>query len=360
MIHVIIGTRACLIKMAPVMKEMDKRKIGYNYIFTGQHSKTIHELEKNFDIRKPNVLLYKGKEVSSMVYSVFWFAYILIKSIFHKGTIFNDKKGLILMHADNLSALYAAMIGKLIGFKVAHVESGLKSFSLFHPFPEEIIRSLVHLMTDYYYCQNQWAVNNMEKRHGVKINTKGNTIYDSLNLINENLTKIDIPIPKKKYGLISFHRFDNISTEERFLKIIKILENISKEIHLVFVLHPPTLNSLKKFKVYTKLKNNPNIELRDRYNYSRFVKLIINSEFMLTDSGSSHDECYYLGHPCLLLRKKTERIEGLGENITLSDLDEDEIYGFVHLCKNYQRGMKKFNESPSKIIIDDITRRLKL
>lgn len=355
MIYVVIGTRSGVIKMAPVMNEMQKRDIRYRYIFTGQHHKTIKELESDLELRAPDINLNPLKEVSTIPYALLWFLKIVLKSLLKRKEVFGpEKKGVILLHADNLTALYGAIVGKLLRMKVGHVEAGLRSFNLFKPFPEEIIRMLIHYMADYYYCQNEWAVNNLKRYKGVKVNTCANTLYDSLSLILKRIDNVKVDIPDNKYGLVSFHRFDNISTRERLSKIINVLEEIAKKIDLLFVLHPPTLNSLKRFGLYERLMNNPAIDLRSRYNYTRFNKLIVKSEFMITDSGSGHDECYYLGHPCLFLREKAERTEGLDENIVLSGLDEDLALDFVDHYENYRYGFKQLNESPSGMIVDSL------
>ena len=266
MIHIILGTKAQLIKMAPVMVELKKNKIPYNFISTGQHKETMDKLLKNFNLLKPNHLLYSGKDITSVLQMFFWAIRILFKICKTKKKVFKkDKKGLILVHGDTFSTLLGALIGKLMKFKVGHVESGLRSFNLLNPFPEEITRVLTFKLSNYYFCSGDWAVKNLKKYKGVKINTKANTLLDSLKLAVKNRHKIKVKIPKEKYAVVTIHRFENIFNKKQFGKIIKIITNISKNIKILFILHKPTKKKLVEYNFLNILKNNKNIEFRPRY-----------------------------------------------------------------------------------------------
>lgn len=355
MIHVILGTKAQLIKMAPVMYELQKRKIPYNFIFTGQHKETMKDLMSVFKLKKPDYILYKGKDITKISQMFIWFLKCFFKTLFKKREIFkNDRTGLVVIHGDTFSTLLGALIGKITGHKVAHIESGLRSFNYFNPFPEEITRIMVFKFTNYYFCPGKWALNNLSNRKGVKINTKANTLYDSLQLAIRNLKGVKVKIPNEEYALVSLHRFENIYKKERFKEIIEILNNISKKIKLLFILHKPTKTNLRKFGFYNILEKNKNIELRPRYDYFKFIKLLNNSEFLISDGGSNQEESYYLGKPCLLLRYKTERKEGLGKNVCLSKFDKDKINYFI---KNYKKFRTKYEGqkiSPTKIIVNKL------
>jgi UDP-N-acetylglucosamine 2-epimerase (non-hydrolysing) len=355
MIHIVLGTKAQLIKMAPIMAELKKQNIPYNYISTGQHKETIDKILNNFDIKKPDYILYNGKDITSISKMLIWSIKILFKTIKEKKKIFqNDKDGIVLVHGDTFSTILGALMAKISKLKVGHVESGLRSFNLFNPFPEELTRIITFKLTDYYFCPGKWAMNNLKKYKGKKINTKANTLLDSLNLAIKNQDKIKVNIPQKKYAVITIHRFENIFNKKKFEEILKIVEDTSKKIKVLFILHPPTKKKLNEYNLMNKLKENKNIELRPRYDYFEFIKLINNSEFIATDGGSNQEECFYLGKPCLLLRNSTERKEGLGKNVILSKFNADKIKEFV---KNYKKlEIKKISDKchPSTIIIQKI------
>ena len=352
MIHIILGTKAQLIKVAPVMIELQKRKIDYNFIFTGQHKETIKELIEVFKLKKPDYILYEGKDITKISQMVIWTFQCLIHTLKNKRKIFQDRKGVVLVHGDAFSVLLGAIMGKIAGLKVGYIEAGLRSFNLFHPFPEEITRRITSRFADYHFCPGDFAFNNSKKYKGVKINTEVNTLYDSLKLVIENKDNIQVDVPQEKYCLVSIHRFENIFRKEQFSFILEILEKISKKNKVLFILHKPTKEKLKEYSFYKRLEANPNVELRPRYDYFKFIKLLLSAEFIITDGGSNQEESYYLGKPCLVMRKTTERKEGLGKNAVISKYDKKIIKNFINNYQKYKLDSLNFKISPSKIIVD--------
>ncbi len=355
MIHIILGTKAQLIKMAPVMVELQKQKINYNFIFTGQHKETIDILLNNFKIKKPDYVLYSEKDITGIFQMALWITKILFQTLKNKKKIFKkDKNGIVLVHGDTFSTLLGALMGKISKLNIAHIESGLRSFNLLNPFPEEITRILVFKLSNYYFCSGEWALNNLRKYKGKKINTKENTLFDSLALAIKNGEDKKIDIPGGKYVVFTIHRFENIFNKKRFEKIIDIVENISKNFKVLFILHPPTKKKLQKYNFLSRLKQNDNIDLRQRYNYFDFIGLINNSEFVVTDGGSNQEECFYLGKPCILLRHKTERKEGLEENVVLSKFNKKIIKDFIDNYEKYKIKTLDLKISPSRLIVNSI------
>jgi UDP-N-acetylglucosamine 2-epimerase (non-hydrolysing) len=354
MIHVIIGTKAQLIKMAPILKIMKQQQIEYNYISTGQHQATIDDILSNFEIPSPNYILYSGKDITSIFKMLFWGIRILFLTLINKKAIFRgDTNGIVLVHGDTFSTLLGAIMAKLAGLKVGHVESGLRSFNLFHPFPEELTRLLVFYFSNYMFCPSKQALSNVAKYKSKKIYTQANTLYDSLHFALPIINQIqNITIPTQKFAIITLHRFENIYNQEAITRIVDLVEKISQFYYLLFILHKPTEINLKKFNLYEKLANNPNIEFRPRYDYFHFIKLVNNAYFIVSDGGSNQEECFYLGKPILLLRKATERKEGLEENCVLSEYSESKILNFLNNIESYQFPTKEFSFSPSQIIIN--------
>lgn len=238
MIHIVLGTKAQLIKMAPIMVELKNQKIPYNFISTGQHQETINKLLKNFQIKKPDYKLYSGKDITGIFQMGMWILRILHQTFKNKKEIFKkDENGIILVHGDTFSTLLGALMGKVTRLKVGHIESGLRSFNLLNPFPEEITRILTFKLSDYYFCAGNWALSNVKKYNGIKINTKQNTLLDSLRLAIKNQKNIKVDILNKKYVVITIHRFENIFKKKQFEQIIEIIEDISKKLkfYLFFI-----------------------------------------------------------------------------------------------------------------------------
>ena len=274
-VHIVIGTKAQLIKMAPVMIELDRQEIGYNFIFTGQHKETINELMNVFGLREPDHYLYKGKDITKITEVPKWFLSSLWKLVKHNDKYGIKKNDIILVHGDTFSTVLGALVGKLSSCKVGHVESGLRSFNIFAPFPEELNRLITFGLSDYYFCPGKWAIDNLKGYKGIKINTEVNTLFDSLQLAKKNLNKVNIDIPANKYVLVSLHRFENIYNKKSLKKNIEIIEKVAEKFKVLFILHEPTKQNLNKFDFYERLQRNPNIELRPRYDYFRFINLVL-------------------------------------------------------------------------------------
>ncbi len=353
MIHIVVGTKAQLIKMAPIMKQLAEQGIDYNYISTGQHRETIDDILANFAIKRPDYTTYTGKDITSVLQMLAWSLRTLAHTLRHRRQIFrSDKNGIVLVHGDTFSTLLGALMGKLAGLKVGHVESGLRSFNLLHPFPEELTRLLTFRLSDYLFAPGAWASGNLKKYRGETVNTVNNTLLDSLSVALPAIRQIDdIALPEKPFGVVTLHRFENIHSKAALERLITLVERISRHKRLLFILHKPTEIKLRKFGLYRQLADNPNIELLPRFDYFRFIKLIMEAEFVVSDGGSNQEECLFLGKPILLLRKATERKEGLERNCVLSNYDTGIIDAFIADPGKHRFEPLELADSPSRIII---------
>jgi UDP-N-acetylglucosamine 2-epimerase (non-hydrolysing) len=359
MIHFIIGTRAQLIKTAPIMAECQRGGIRYNFIFLAQHRQTIYEIIDLFGIKRPDFTLADvGRDITSVREIAWWAAKVFALGIKGRRSIFRgDTGGIVLVHGDALPAIIGAILARAAGLRVGHVEAGLRSFDYMRPFPEELIRVLIWKLRlpDFYFCPNDWAMKNVERYPGKKINTKCNTLFDSLRTaLDFELPDEEALIPSEEYAIATLHRFETISSRQKLEEVLSIIREVTRRIKLLFILHPPTLAALKNSGLYDTLDSDPNIELRPRYDYFRFIRLLKGSRFVITDGGSNQEECFYLGHPCLLLRDTTERTEGLGENVALSKFDSAAISDFLREYDSFRREMPVMEMRPSEIILEAI------
>ncbi|MFM8331707.1 MAG: UDP-N-acetylglucosamine 2-epimerase [Candidatus Methylumidiphilus sp.] len=353
MIHVVIGTKAQLIKMAPILKALNEKGMAYRFISTGQHRETMSDILENFGLREPDYRLYQGKDIASIPAVALWMGKILWQTLFQRKAIFGeDRKGIVLVHGDTFSTLLGALMAKLASLKVGHVESGLRSFNLLHPFPEEITRVMTFCLADYFFCPGQWALRNVSGHRGEKIDTLGNTLADALQLALASQAGMPHTIPSRAFAVVNLHRFENIYSRAALQRVVGIVERISQSRHLLFILHKPTERKLRAFGLYQRLAELPNVEFRPRCDYFSFTKLIAAAEFVVSDGGSNQEECFYLGKPILLLRKATERPEGLAENCVLSRYDIAVVDQFVANVQSYCRPAHQQQRPPSEIIVD--------
>lgn len=353
MIVCVIGTRAQLIKMAPVILECERRSWPVRLVMTGQHRETMDDLLAEFGIQTQPVSLNESDEITSAGRLGFWFIRSLWKCL-TVGDIFplDRSSSIFLVHGDTASTLLGALVGKMLGFKVAHVEAGLRSGHLFHPFPEELIRHLVGWMADYAFCPGEWALKHVSSKNRVVINTQGNTLIESVSLALD--TRDTSPPPfSETYGVVSIHRFENIFFKRRLQQILELIECAAEKTPLLFVLHPATRVKLMQFEFMSALEANQRITLMDRMAYRPFIHLLSRAQFVVTDGGSNQEELSYLGIPTLLMRKATERVEGMTSTACLCQYEKGSLMHFLEHAKPQQAPTVK--SSPSRIILDALT-----
>jgi UDP-N-acetylglucosamine 2-epimerase (non-hydrolysing) len=344
-----LGTKAQLIKTAPLIKECERQNVPYKFIFLSQHWNTIDELLKDFEIPPPDIYILKGHDVTRAWVMPLWGLKVLWGIYRQRKRIFSTPHEIVVVHGDTISTLIGAFVGKCARRKVAHVESGLRSFNLLHPFPEEIIRICTFYLSDYYLCPGQIPLQNLSRFGGEKINTHVNTLYDSLTIALEKAS--NLPKIENIYAICSLHRFENIYSKQKLTEVINLVKMVANTIPLFFVLHLPTVNKLKKFGLLHELESHPNISLLPRQGFVRFIQFINNAEFVITDGGSNQEECFYLGKPCLLLRQCTEREEGLSGNVLLSKFERKNVEDFVHNYHKFLRPRFQATTSPSQLAV---------
>ena len=357
MIHFIVGTRAQLFKMAPIMLECEKQNLKWRWVYTAQHKETMSETLKTFKLPEPNYTVVNWKtEAKTMGKMWYWFLKMLLALPKSKTILagYTGKNHIVLTHGDTLTTWLAALIAKLTRTKVMHVEAGLRSFNIFKPFPEEINRLITFRLSDYYACPGDWAVENLKKYKGIKLNTKMNTQVDTVRFGLKNCDSAKVVLPKKKYVVASIHRYENIFNKERFEKIIAEIEKIANTYTILFIQHPATFVQLDKLNLRNRIKKNRNIRLLPRQEYLPFVKTIKQSEFVITDGGGNQEELYHMGKPTLLFRNETERQEGLGTTAVISMLDPKIIQNFVNHYKDYQHQPTSSKHSPSLMIVNKL------
>lgn len=353
MIHVFLGTKAQLIKMAPVMVELQNRGIPYNFIFSGQHQATVSNIREEFGLKEPDVVLHDGKDITGIFQMLIWSARIIFFSLKNSQKVWQgDKNGVVLNHGDTFSTLLGSLLARLNGQRSAHVESGLRSFNMFQPFPEEITRILTFKLSNVYFAPGDWAFANLEKYSGERVNTIHNTLMDSLRLSEQAIDSANIAIPEGDFAVASIHRFENIFSRKQLEKIIDILIRLSSDIPVLLILHKPTEKKLREFGLMERLQQQTNIELRPRYSYFEFIKLIKRAAVVVTDGGSNQEECYYLGKPCIIMRRTSERREGIGHNAIICDFDYAKIADVMADLSQYVRAPERLDISPSAIIVD--------
>lgn len=354
MIHFCIGTKAQLIKMLPVIVELKKRGVEYRYVDAGQHANFTKTLRKTFNLREPEYYLKSSDtDITTVFQAIIWSVRIVLISIFARNKVKKEifpGGGICLVHGDTPSTLLGLILAKTAGLKVVHIEAGLRSFNMFHPFPEELIRIYCMKRCDLLFAPSDIAYENLQKMKvkGEVVKVEGNTVVDSLRLMKDVPTTVRIP--QVPYVLAACHRLETITQRKKLQKVVKLLNETAKNIKVVFVTHKPTRKYLEKFGLLDKLSDD--IEIMGMQDYMNFTALMKSAKMVMADGGSIQEECAYLNKPCLILRHKTERPDGIGKNAVLWNFDEKNAAEFMQTYKEYNTLQDVFDVNPSKEIID--------
>ena len=352
-INILIGTKGQLIKMAPIIKLLEKQNIEYNFINAAQHGDIFLEIADSFKLSNQSLnLINRKKDVLNTYEEFIWLQRALLKTIIKEKKIF--KNSLIVVHGDAPPVFLGWLVNKFIKSKIAHVEAGLRSFDFFNPFPEEIFRYLIDKKAEYLYAPNKIACVNLKKMNakGEIINTIENTVLDTIRF---SIKDLDYKINKsiKNSVIFTVHRYETLKSRKKMLFILDILRKISSNHKVTFVMHNTTKNYLEKNNLINKIPNNVNIIPLQIY--PKFIKMIHNCKFVVTDGGGLQEETTYLGKPCLILRTLTERSQGLSENIVISKFNKEKIEYFIKNYSSYKRKSLINNDvKPSQIIVDHL------
>jgi len=358
-----IGTTAELIKLAPVIGAFEKSNVDFQIISSNQNSLHFSELNNFIKTQKADYVLKIRKFTwPKNIYLRFivWF----VKTVgnyflYFRNVVKDNEKGAtyFIVHGDTVSTLLGSLVAKVTGVSLVHIESGLRSYKLLEPFPEEINRVIVSRLADYHFCPNSWSKNNLKKINGKKINTHYNTVGETtLTTLKQKGSHGITELKGKKYFVFVLHRQEHtLFNKHNSEKLInQVINNANTNLVCVFVMHKLTKDYLKSQKMLDKITHNKNIILPSRLEYTKFVKLLADSEFVITDGGSNQEECYFMGKPCLIIREHTERVEGLGENAVIVGNNSKKIDTFFKEYKKYKRKKVKIDKdkSPSQIITD--------
>ncbi|MCE7697950.1 MAG: UDP-N-acetylglucosamine 2-epimerase (non-hydrolyzing) [Methanobacterium paludis] len=353
-IATILGTRPEIIKLSPLIPLLDK-EFEQILIHTGQHySYTMDEIFfEDLKLRDCDYTLNVGsgthaQQTGKMIMKL-------------EEVLLNEKPDVVLVQGDTNSTFAGAITASKLQIKVAHVESGCRSFD--RKMPEEINRSLVDHCSDFLFAPDENALNNLVAE-GIpceKIHLVGNTSVDAclraMKLFNQDKLNA-LSLEKENYALLTIHRQENTSYEN-LKEILGAINTISNRIKVVFPVHLRTKNVIDEHKIQI----NDNLILTDPLGYKDFMGLLANSKFVMTDSGGVQEESAVLSIPCLILRDNTEWMSyvELGKNMLLGT-DQRKIAEYVvDLVDNEQKldDMKKVDAHIKKGAPESIVSSLK-
>jgi len=325
---------------------------------TGQHRELLHSVQNQFQLP-----LHKELDAAEHNTSLSDQAAYLIKEL--QAYFSEERPDIIMVHGDTLSAYCGAVVSYYNKFKLCHIEAGLRTFNKWGPYPEEIHRRYIDLVSDLHFAPTEEAALNLLKDEisQSSIYITGNTGIDALKyveqLLNKETLELDLNLKKqvaeieysnKKVALLTMHRREH--TDQEAHEIYKAINAAATENNLT-VLYPVHPNPLFKDRLAV-LNECENILQISPLDYFSFVWLMIQSAIIFTDSGGIQEEAPAIGKPVVVLRKETERPEAIDEGHGVLINFEDFHTHVTKVLKTQQKAIDLYGEGYASQIVLNI------
>ena len=319
----VFGTRPEAIKMAPLVKELERRdNIESIVCVTAQHRQMLDQVLDTFNI-KPQYDLNIMKQGQTLVD-------ITTRALQKLDKVIKEvNPDIVLVHGDTTTTLAGSLAAFYNQVSVGHVEAGLRTYDKYSPFPEEVNRQSTGVIADIHFAPTQVSKNNLikENKSEKDIYITGNTAIDALKTtVREDYTHPVLEkIGQDKMILLTAHRRENLGEPMR--NMFKAIKRILEEFDGIQVVYPVHLNPIVRGIADEVLGKNKKVHLIEPLEVLDFHNFLNKSYIIMTDSGGIQEEAPSLGKPVLVLRDTTERPEGVGAGtLKLAGTNEETIY----------------------------------
>ena len=313
--------------MAPVIRALSEHPDFEPVVcVAAQHREMLDQILGLFDI-KPDMdlnVMKQGQQLAGLSAAILQG----MSDVFAK-----NKPDIVLVQGDTTTTFCAALAAFYEKIPVGHIEAGLRTGDIHAPFPEEMNRLLTTRLATWHFAPTQTNYNNLIQE-GVsekQVFITGNTVIDALLHINDrinngvhtNETTSVLTLADRPFILVTGHRRENFG--QGFDNICTALKTIAEKHPELDIVYPVHLNPNVQEPVKKILSSSGNIKLIEPLGYEAFVALLSKALFIITDSGGVQEEAPSLGKPVLVMRDKTERVEGVGTNVQLVGTNKDKI-----------------------------------
>ena len=304
-VHLIAAARPNFMKIAPLYHALAREDWCLpQIVHTGQHydANMSDAFFRDLGLPRPHFHLEVGSGTHAEQTGGVMIAY--------EKVAMRERPDWIVVVGDVNSTAACAMVGTKLWIPVIHLEAGLRSGD--RRMPEEINRLATDAICDVFWTPSPDADEHLA-REGVpssKIDRVGNIMIDSFEMmrgaIEADGTRAGMGLEPGNYAVVTLHRPSNVDTREALEPLVRQLLDVSRDLPLVFAVHPRTRKKLEEFGLITMLQG-PSIRLTEPLGYVQFMNLVRTAKAVITDSGGVQEESTYLGIPCLTLRENTER-----------------------------------------------------
>ncbi|API80037.1 non-hydrolyzing UDP-N-acetylglucosamine 2-epimerase [Staphylococcus argenteus] len=341
-IMTVFGTRPEAIKMAPLVKALEKDDmLEPIVVVTAQHREMLDSVLETFEIKpKYDLNIMKSGQTLSEITS---------KSITQLEQVIHiEKPDMVLVHGDTMTTFAGGLAAFYNQVPVGHVEAGLRSYDKYSPFPEEMNRQLVGVITDLHFAPTKNAAKHLlnEGKKSESVVVTGNTAIDAMKYTVDEDYKSNIidQYRDKKFILMTAHRRENIGKPmENIFKAVKRLVDENTDLALVYPMHknPQVRKVAQKI-----LGNHERIELIEPLDVLDFHNFAKQAYFILTDSGGIQEEAPSFNKPVLVLRNVTERPEGVeAGTLKVVGTNEEDVYQATKQLINDNRMYHQMSEA---------------
>ncbi len=318
----IFGTRPEAIKMAPLIKALEKDERFESIVtVTGQHREMLDQVLEVFEITPDHDL-----DVMSVNQTLTAITTKVLLSL--EPILQAEQPDIVLVHGDTTTTFAAATAAFYQQIKVGHVEAGLRTWNKWSPFPEEINRQATDVLADLYFAPTNESADNLRREHHDEANifVTGNTAIDAMRYTIVADQKSDhLSSSSTKQLLVTMHRRENLG--EPMANVFQALGRIAEEFSDVSIIFPMHKNPKVRELADTILGQYENVQLIEPLDVIDFHNCAAKSYLILTDSGGVQEEAPSLGVPVLVLRDTTERPEGVkAGTLKLVGTDEETVY----------------------------------
>jgi len=305
-VHLVAGARPNFVKVAPLHAALAAQAwCRPVLVHTGQHydDRMAGRFLRELGLPEPDLRLHAGSGSHGRQTAAVMVAY--------EAACLEDRPDWVVVVGDVNSTLAAALTAKKLQLPVAHLEAGLRSRD--RTMPEELNRVMTDAIADLLWTPSPDATENLIAE-GIpleRIEHVGNIMIDALEMMRPLIAAVDVAAivgdAGSDYGLITLHRPPNVDDAARLAAIVDAMILCSRELPLVFPVHPRTQARLAAFGLFDSLERCAAIRLTPPLGYLEFMRLLTRASLVITDSGGIQEETTYLGIPCLTLRPNTER-----------------------------------------------------
>jgi UDP-N-acetylglucosamine 2-epimerase (non-hydrolysing) len=305
----VVGARPNFMKIAPIMAAFAEHKVKAKLLHTGQHYDPAmsDSFFQQLRIPRPDVNLEVGSASHAVQTADIMRAF--------EPVLDAERPKAVLVVGDVNSTIACALVAAKKGVKVIHVEAGLRSYD--RAMPEEVNRVLTDQISDLLFTTERSALDNLQ-REGVgpeRVHFVGNVMIDTLRMNLERAVPVAQTLgrqPARGYAVVTLHRPSNVDDPAVFSGLLETLNQVARQLDVVFPIHPRTRATAEKFGLAPLLEKS-GMYLLPPLGYLEMLGLTRDATLVLTDSGGLQEETTALGVPCVTLRDNTERPITLAE-----------------------------------------------